>query len=38
MVGRQYLNLASKNMAAADREPPGAALAKALEVVTEFCG
>ena len=37
MAGRQSLNLVSKNMAAADREPPGAALAKALEVGKEFC-
>jgi len=39
MAGRQSLNLASKNMAVADhREAPGAALAKVLEVVKEFCG
>ena len=38
MAGWESLNLVSKNMAAADREPPGAALAKALEVVKEFCG
>jgi len=36
MAGRQSLNLVSKNTAAGDREPTGAALAKALEVVKEF--